>query len=112
MTSTKQALAAIVVLGALLLSSCGKQETNTNNKKVQPIDVRIDILKPSRLVDAIQVAGTVKALEDANLSPEEGGVVKEWKAKKGQSVKKGDVVIVLRDEVLKAGYDAAAAQYK
>jgi membrane fusion protein, multidrug efflux system len=111
MTSTKQALAAIVVLSALLLSSCGKQETN-NNKKIQPVDVRIDILKPSRLVDAIQVAGTVKASEDANLSPEEGGVVKEWKAKKGQSVKKGDLVIVLRDEVIKAGYDAAAAQYK
>jgi membrane fusion protein (multidrug efflux system) len=69
-------------------------------------------LKPSRLVDAIQVAGTVKASEDANLSPEEGGVVKEWRAKKGQTVKKGDLVIVLRDEVIKAGYDAAIAQYK
>jgi membrane fusion protein, multidrug efflux system len=112
MTSTKQALAAVVMLSALLLSSCGKQETNSNSKKVQPVDVRVDILKPSRLVDAIQVAGTVKASEDANLSPEEGGVVKEWKAKKGQSVKKGDLVIVLRDEVIKAGYDAAAAQYK
>jgi membrane fusion protein (multidrug efflux system) len=112
MTSTNQALAALVLLSALLVSSCGKQETNTNDKKDKPVDVRVDILKPSRLVDAIQVAGTVKAAEDANLSPEEGGVVKEWSAKKGQSVKKGDLVIVLSDEVLKAGYDAALAQYK
>jgi membrane fusion protein (multidrug efflux system) len=112
MTSTKQALAAFVMLSALLLSSCGKQETNTNSKKIQLVDVRIDILKPSRLVDAIQVAGTVKASEDANLSPEEGGVVKEWRAKKGQTVKKGDLIIILRDEVIKAGYDAANAQYK
>jgi membrane fusion protein (multidrug efflux system) len=112
MTSTKQALAALVMLSALLLSSCGKQETSTNGKKVQPVDVRVEILKPTRLVDAIQVAGTVKASEDANLSPEEGGVVKEWMARKGQTVKKGDLVIVLRDEVIKAGYDAATAQYK
>jgi RND family efflux transporter MFP subunit len=112
MTSTTRALAALVMLSALLLSSCGKQETNTNGRKVQPVDVRVEILKPTRLVDAIQVAGTVKASEDANLSPEEGGVVKEWRAKKGQTVKKGDLVIVLRDEVIKAGYDAATAQYK
>jgi membrane fusion protein (multidrug efflux system) len=112
MTSTTRALAALVMLSALLLSSCGKQETNTNGNKVQPVNVRIETLKPSRLVDAIQVAGTVKASEDANLSPEEGGVVKEWKARKGQTVKKGDLVIVLRDEVIKAGYDAATAQYK
>ena len=112
MTTRTQALAAVMMLSALLLSSCSKQETNTNGKKVQPVNVRVEILKPSRMVDAIQVAGTVKASEDANLSPEEGGVVKEWRAKKGQAVKKGDLVIVLRDEVLKAGYDAAMAQYK
>jgi membrane fusion protein (multidrug efflux system) len=112
MTSTTRVLAAFLMLSALLFSSCGKQEATSNGDKVQPVNVRIEILKPSRLVDAIEVAGTVKASEDANLSPEEGGVVKEWKARKGQSVKKGDLVIVLKDEVIKAGYDAAVAQYK
>jgi membrane fusion protein, multidrug efflux system len=112
MTSTTRVLAAFLMVSALIFSSCGKKATTGNGDKVQPVSVRTEILKPSRMVDAIQVAGTVKASEDANLSPEEGGVVKEWKAKKGQSVKKGDLVIVLRDEVLKAGYDAAIAQYK
>ena len=112
MTSTTRVLAAFLTVSALLFSSCGKKETTSNSDKVQPVNVRVEILKPTRLVDAIQVAGTVKASEDANLSPEEGGVVKEWKARKGQSVKKGDLVIVLRDEVIKAGYDAAIAQYK
>ncbi len=112
MNSTTRVLAAFLMLSALLLSSCGKQETASNGDKVQPVNVRVEIMKASRLTDAIQVAGTVKASEDANLSPEEGGVVKEWKARKGQSVKKGDLVIVLKDEVLKAGYDAAFAQLK
>jgi membrane fusion protein (multidrug efflux system) len=38
--------------------------------------------------------------------------VKEWKAAKGQHVKKGDVIILLKDEVMKASYEAADAQYK
>ena len=112
MNSTTRILAVTLLAGALILTSCGKQETAGNGDKVQPVNVRIEVLKVSRLTDAIQVAGTVKASEDANLSPEEGGVVKEWKARKGQSVKKGDLVILLRDEVMKAGYDAAFAQFK
>jgi membrane fusion protein (multidrug efflux system) len=112
MNSITRVFAAFLMISALLLASCGKQETTSNGDKVQPVNVRIETLKASQLVDAIQVAGTVKASEDANLSPEEGGVVKEWKARKGQGVKKGDLVIILRDEVIKAGYDAANAQYK
>jgi multidrug efflux pump subunit AcrA (membrane-fusion protein) len=108
---TRVFVAFLVILSALLLSSCGKPGTTNNGDKVQPVNVRIEILKPSRLIDGMQISGTVKASEDANLSPEEGGVVKEWKVKKGQSVKKGDLIVMLKDEVLKAGYDAAAAQY-
>jgi RND family efflux transporter MFP subunit len=102
----------LVLLSGLMLSSCGKPKPAANGNTVQPVDVRIEVLKPSRLVDGIQVAGTVKALEDVNMSPEEGGVVKNWVARKGQDVKKGDLIVVLKDEVIKASYDAAEAQYK
>ncbi len=113
MNSVKRVFSLLLVLpGALFLSSCGKSAPASNGATVQPVDVKIEVLKPQRLVDAITVAGTVKAHEDVNMSPEEGGVVKEWKAKKGDRVSKGDLVVVLKDEVLKAGYDAAEAQYK
>lgn len=100
-----------VLLTSFMLSSCNKTEEN-NSLKIQSVDVKTEIIKPTRLVDAIQVAGTVKAYEDVNISPEEGGVIKEWIAKKGQHVKKGDLIVTLKDEVIKAGYDAAVAQYK
>lgn len=102
-------LAALITLG---LYSCGKSGGESGVPKVQPVNVRIEVVKPQRLVDGIVVAGTVKAYEDVSLSPEEGGVIKEWKVKKGQTVKKGDLIVVLKDEVIKAGYDAADAQYK
>jgi membrane fusion protein (multidrug efflux system) len=104
--------AALIVLAGLLVSSCRKSETGNNSQAVQPVDVRIEILKPARLVDGIEVAGTVKALEDVNISPEEGGVVEKWVKQKGQQVKKGDLIVLLKDDVIKAGYDAAEAQYK
>jgi membrane fusion protein (multidrug efflux system) len=101
----------IVALGiGLLFTACRKSGT-TNGQAVQPVNVQIEIVKPTQLVDEIEIAGTVKAFEDVNMSPEEGGVVKEWKAARGQSVKKGDLVVVLKDDMLKAGWDAAQAQY-
>jgi len=105
-------LTIAVFFSGLVFASCGKSGSDNNADKVQPVNVKIEVLRPVRLVDAIQVAGTVKASEDVYLTPEEGGVVKEWRAKKGQAVRKGDLVCILKDEVIKAGYDAAEAQYK
>src|SRR3989339_2028568 len=105
----------VVLLAALttfVLFSCGKSGAESAAPKVQPVNVKVEVVKPQRMVDGIIVAGTVKAYEDVNLSPEEGGVVKEWKVKKGQTVRKGDLILTLKDEVIKAGFDAANAQYK
>ncbi len=101
---------AILAVGAMF-AACGKSGAS-NGQTVQPVNVRIEIVKPQQMADYIEVAGTVKAFEDANMSPEEGGVVKTWITTKGQRVKKGDLVVVLKDEMLKAGWDAARAQYK
>jgi len=101
-----------ILLSLLLLVSCKQSGTGNNEKKIQPVNVHIETVKPTQLVDAIQVAGVVKAFEDANISPEEGGVVKEWRVKKGQSVQKGDIILVLKDEVAKASYEAAESQHK
>lgn len=62
--------------------------------------------------NVIQVSGFVKAYEDVNLSPEEGGVVRAWKVQKGQFVKKGEIIALLKDDVIRASYEAAAAQHK
>jgi membrane fusion protein (multidrug efflux system) len=111
-TKAQIVLGFLIAASVLVLASCGKQEAGNNGAKIQPVNIKIEVLRPMRLVDGIQVAGTAKASEDVSLTPEEGGVVKEWKAKKGQAVKKGDLICVLKDEVIRAGYDAAEAQYK
>ncbi|MFA5834855.1 MAG: efflux RND transporter periplasmic adaptor subunit [Bacteroidota bacterium] len=113
MKTIQSHLAAIfIVASMLMLSSCKKNETATIEHKAQPINVTVEKIQPSPMVDGIQVAGTVKAFEDVMMSPEEGGIVKEWKKKKGDTVRKGDILVILKDEVIKASYEAADAQYK
>jgi membrane fusion protein (multidrug efflux system) len=101
----------ITVALLLLMIACKKEET-LNQNKTQPVNITVEIIKPSLMIDGIRVAGTAKACEDVMMSPEEGGIVKEWIKKKGDRVKKGDLIVMLNDEVIKAGYDAAEAQYR
>ncbi|NUO79078.1 efflux RND transporter periplasmic adaptor subunit [candidate division KSB1 bacterium] len=90
------------------------EHANASNghSEIPPVTVRVQELKPVHFEATMQVAGVVKALEDVHLSPEEGGVVQAWKARKGQYVKQGEIIAVLKDEVIRASYAAAEAQYK
>lgn len=108
---------SLLAAASVMLTSCGETDAKQGTASVaqkqdQAITVRIEEVQLSPFADVIQVAGIVKAYEDIMLSPEEGGVVKEWLVRKGQSVKKGQILGVLNDDVLKASYDAAQAQYK
>lgn len=106
----------LTLLVATLVSSCSQSDAKIDNAGApstqQGVTVRVQKMNFSSFVEAIQVTGIVKAYEDVSLSPEEGGVVKEWKVPKGQRVAKGQILAILKDDVLQASYDAASAQYK
>lgn len=107
--------AALAAALTLLLSACGQSDAKTElpaAQTEQAVPVTVQEVQVSPFTDALQVTGIVKAREDVMLSPEEGGVVKEWLVKKGESVKKGQILGILKDDVIKASYDAAEAQYK
>ena len=109
--------AALVVGVAALIASCSKTDAETENATNTPtteqgVSVRVYEIRLAPFSDALQVTGVVKAFEDVMLSPEEGGVVKEWKVQKGQRVVKGEVLALLKDDILQPSYDAAAAQFK
>ncbi|RIK79750.1 hypothetical protein DCC62_05055 [candidate division KSB1 bacterium] len=110
-------LSSLLLLLFFQLSACrnsGAELANASNghNEMQPVPVRVQELKPVHFDATLQVAGVVKAFEDVYLSPEEGGVIQEWRAQKGEYVKKGELIAVLKDEVLRASYAAADAQYK
>ncbi|MEK7250633.1 MAG: efflux RND transporter periplasmic adaptor subunit [Bacteroidota bacterium] len=102
---------------AFFLSRCGNGNADSakdkaNNNSVREVHVQVQELQPRPFIETLQLSGSIKAYDDITLSPEEGGVVKEWKYAKGQFVPKGVAVVVLNDDVIKPSYDAALAQYK
>lgn len=113
---SKNLFAVMFITGTILMSSCGKsgageegQSDATRNKRV--VSVRVDTLKATRFSETISLTGTIKAVEDVLLSPEEGGVVREWKVEKGQTVQAGTVLALLSDDVVRPTYEGALAQY-
>jgi membrane fusion protein (multidrug efflux system) len=111
----------LILIGSFLLAivnaGCGGGDTKNPQEAAregleQAVAVRIQEIQPQPFTQAISLTGTVKAIDDILVSPEEGGVVKEWKYIKGHFVKKGDLIVRLNDDVAKASYDAALAQYK
>jgi RND family efflux transporter MFP subunit len=115
-TTLLSGLLLLTVLPFLFIG-CGQSDAKTDAAQnqqtpVQALTVKIQEIQPSPFVDMIQTTGIVKAYEDVMLSPEEGGVVKQWLVKKGDKVKKGQILGILNDDVILASYQAADAQYK
>ncbi len=106
----------LITAGTLIVSSCGQSDAQTGDRMTPDmppaLTVQVEEVHLMPFSDALQVAGIIKGRQDVMVSPEEGGVVKEWVIEKGQSIKRGDIIGILNDDVAKAAYDAAAAQWR
>ena len=93
-------------------SSSGEDKKEDSKSSEPSVYVKTTKLQPQSFTDNIEVLGVAKALYDANLSSDEGGKIKEFVKDKGSFVNKGDVIVVMDNDVLKANLDAAYAQYE
>ena len=103
-----------LALSILLLTvSCGDSEGSEqkNDNAESTVYVKTIKLKSESYVDYISLLGVAKAFYHSNLSSEEGGKIKEFLKNKGHFVRKGEVILVLENDVLKSNMDAAKAQY-
>lgn len=106
--------ALLLVSVSLFISACSNDEQNelketTNDKKA--VSVEIEVLGADNYTEFIQVIGTVKPFQKANLSSMEGGNIKEILKDKGSKVKKGDLLVIIDNDIIKANLDAAQARY-
>ncbi len=106
----------IVTILLILISGCtdSTESDKDNSKQTEEPSVYVKT-KPLQLVsfvDNIYVLGTAKAFHHANLSSDEGGKIKKFVNDKGSYVSKGDVILVIDNDVLKANLNAAKAQYE
>lgn len=106
-----------ISVAALLLTalSCGKKDADgaaalAASAAARNVTVSVTVAAETSFSETVEAAATVKALDDVMLSPEEGGILAEWKVERGARVARGMVIGRLKDDLLKQGYLAAAAQ--
>ena len=106
----------IVTILLITISGCadstGSDKDNSKQTEGPSVYVKTKPLQLVSFVDNIYVLGVAKAMYHSNISSDEGGRIKKFIKDKGSYVKKGDVILVIDNEVLKANLDAAVAQYE
>ncbi len=108
--TTTLTLATLLLLTGL---SCGKKDRGAaadGAAAARNVTVRVTVAVEAPFTESVDAAATVKALDDVMLSPEEGGILAEWKVERGARVSRGTVIGRLKDDILRPGYLAAAAQ--
>ncbi len=107
-------LAGIIIVLSLQIISCGEvegSENKTSEKETKQISVSTLKVSADDYTDFITVLGVVNSRQRANLASFEGGKIKNVIKDKGALVKKGDTLIVMDNDIMKASLDAAAAQF-
>ena len=109
------ALTLALAGAAAALSSCGKSEgaeqTGTKDSS-QAVTVKTETVAAQKFTETIHLTGTLAAFDDITVPAEEGGRLVKWDVPRGGHVKKGQVIARIDDALLRAGYDAANAQYQ
>jgi RND family efflux transporter MFP subunit len=105
-----------VVIILISITSCGdstgSEKNNDPSKTEASVYVKTVPLQLVSFIDNIYVLGVAKAFYQANLSSDEGGKIEKFVKDKGSYVKKGDVIVTIDNDILKANLDAAYALYQ
>lgn len=102
----------------LLFTSCGGskseqgQPPGAGSTAERVVPIQAQAVSPAPFTAMLLLTGTIKAVEDVIVSTEEGGVLKQWKFQKGDAVKRGDVLAVFNDDIIRPMYESADAQYR
>ncbi|MDO4460944.1 MAG: efflux RND transporter periplasmic adaptor subunit [Bacteroidia bacterium] len=94
-------------LMASLLISCSRNEDRQQKAKM----VRTTTVTGASPQNTIQYPGKVKAADDASLSFKVAGRIQEYKAKEGEFVHKGDILVVMDPSDYELQLNAIEAEY-
>jgi len=110
----------ILLLSTLAFHGCAT-ETDSPATEVfeRSLNVSTTILRPAVFVNTLSLVGTVKAGNDIRVSAEVSGVVTRVAVGKGQSFRKGDLILKIDDaslrqelEIAKAATETALENYE
>lgn len=107
---------SLLITSILLFTACSSDKKNDvaqKGKSQNPAQiVNYIVLSDTSLKEVIQITGTIDADESVDLRPEMSGKVTKIIFNEGVSVQKGDLLIKINDDELKAQVDRSQARLK
>jgi RND family efflux transporter MFP subunit len=99
---------------SLFFYSCADADGNEQKKEDPGSFVYVETQEVTFQTYAsyISLIGVAKANQEADIAFDEGGKIEKFLKEKGSYVKEGDIILEIENSVLKAGLDAAKAQYE
>lgn len=88
-------LIASILLGSVLLSSCGKTITPEVKTETTKKSVTTKVVKSGYFTERVKLVGKIAPSKETTVSAQVGGVVKTLNATIGKEVKKGDILATL-----------------
>jgi RND family efflux transporter MFP subunit len=102
-------LIASLVVAACSPSGQASEAAEAGEEFVKTVNVEVNSVAPTDFTIYIRLTGEVEALNDVTMSAEETGVIERFFVEKGEFVRKGQAIAKIRDRVLRAQVDEAAA---
>ncbi|MEX0594298.1 MAG: efflux RND transporter periplasmic adaptor subunit [Balneolaceae bacterium] len=102
---------APLLLGLLLLVSCGEESQSEEREQVRTVAVETMVVDRLPFSDQIRLSGVVEAVEDATISAENSGRIQSI-VDRGDRVRQADVIAVMDNRLSQAQYAAAQTGYE
>ena len=110
----------LILIAIILITACNSETQETKEKSENfKVPVKTSILKPVKFQHIMKVSGNVEAVNDAYISPEMNGQIKQIYVNEGDRVQKGQTLAILNTEVtqksieeLKTGLELAITLYE
>ncbi len=107
----RNALPVAAALAATLLAACGRGGNQADFKPPPPV-VEVITVEPETVRDTITLVGQLDSESSVEVQPELDGIIESIDFTEGQTVKKGDVLIRLRNAEQNAHVREARARAK
>lgn len=92
----------VLVAAIFFVTACNNEKVATANADDQTKKIMVEVkeISPETFAHYFSANGSLEAVEDAFISPELGGQVREIHVREGQRVRKGQLLVSLNDSVI------------
>lgn len=94
---------------AALPAGCGKRAAPKNSQAKAGVPVQVQAAQPGTLVKSVSASGAIYALNDVLVAPKVPGKVARVAVKEGDTVRSGQLLLLLEDKEARAQRDQAVA---